>query len=302
MTGNASPSSMYSGNNSPTESNDKSSMSNTKPTVSPLNTKRSASGLFLSQSKVAKEILESTFGYCVFLCDNLLSWSAKWQVTLSRSSTETEYRGVANVVAETAWIRNLLLELHAPLSTATLVYCDNVSVVYLSTNPRQHQRTKHIEIDIHFVREYVASGQKYTELGSHQDMVRRKTRMSLRKRLKNSDQWVVTVQMPRRNHPPPLEGSSSFVDLVADKFFNIKSTKWEKMNEQQDSYIQLKNRELDIQEAACREATELKREKHAIQRRTLELTEKIKRDKDILFYNSEISPLCPQFKNRSCKK
>ncbi|GKE19204.1 ribonuclease H-like domain-containing protein, partial [Tanacetum coccineum] len=60
--------------------------------------------------------------------------------------------------AETAWVRNLLLELHAPLTTATLVYCDNVSVVYLSTNPVQHQRTKHIEIDIHFVRDYVASG------------------------------------------------------------------------------------------------------------------------------------------------
>ncbi|GKE55562.1 ribonuclease H-like domain-containing protein, partial [Tanacetum coccineum] len=70
-----------------------------------------------------------------------------------------EYRGVANVVAETAWIRNLLLEFHTPLSTATLVYCDNVSVVYLSTNPVHHQRTKHIEIDIHFVREYVAFGQ-----------------------------------------------------------------------------------------------------------------------------------------------
>ncbi|GKD21697.1 ribonuclease H-like domain-containing protein [Tanacetum coccineum] len=101
----------------------------------------------------------STSGYCVFLGDNLLSWSAKRQVTLSRSSAEAEYRGVANVVAETAWIRNLLLELHTPLSTATLVYCDNVSAVYLSTNPVQHQRTKHIEIDIHFVREYVASGQ-----------------------------------------------------------------------------------------------------------------------------------------------
>ncbi|GKD77710.1 ribonuclease H-like domain-containing protein [Tanacetum coccineum] len=101
----------------------------------------------------------STSGYCVFLGDNLLSWSAKRQVTLSRSSAEAEYRGVANVVAETAWIRNLLLELHTPLSTATLVYCDNVSAVYLSTNPVQHQGTKHIEIDIHFVREYVASSQ-----------------------------------------------------------------------------------------------------------------------------------------------
>nr|GEX15003.1 ribonuclease H-like domain-containing protein [Tanacetum cinerariifolium] len=63
----------------------------------------------------------STSGYCVFLEDNLLSWSAKRQVTLSRSSAEAEYRGVANVVAETAWIRNLLCELHTPLFTATLV-------------------------------------------------------------------------------------------------------------------------------------------------------------------------------------
>ena len=78
---------------------------------------------------------------------------------MSQSSTEAEYRGVANVVAETAWIRNLLCELHIPLSTATIVYCDNVSAVYLSTNPVQHQRTKHIEIDIHIVRDYVASGQ-----------------------------------------------------------------------------------------------------------------------------------------------
>nr|GFA29837.1 ribonuclease H-like domain-containing protein [Tanacetum cinerariifolium] len=66
--------------------------------------------------------------------------------------------GVANVVAETAWLRNLLRELHSPLSTATLVYCDNVSAVYLSANPVQHQRTKHIEIDIHFVRDMVIFG------------------------------------------------------------------------------------------------------------------------------------------------
>ncbi|GJW12033.1 ribonuclease H-like domain-containing protein [Tanacetum coccineum] len=101
----------------------------------------------------------STSGYCVFLGNNLLSWSSKRQSTLSRSSEEAEYRGVANVVAETCWLPNLLRELHTPLSSATLVYCDNVSAVYLSCNPVQHQRTKHIEIDIHFVRDLVAAGQ-----------------------------------------------------------------------------------------------------------------------------------------------
>ncbi|GKA03157.1 ribonuclease H-like domain-containing protein [Tanacetum coccineum] len=100
-----------------------------------------------------------TLGYCVFLGDNLLSWSAKHQHTLSRSSAEAESRGVPNVVAETAWLRYLLHELHSPLSTATLVYCDNVSAVYMSANPVQHQRTKHIEIDIHFVRDMVTAGQ-----------------------------------------------------------------------------------------------------------------------------------------------
>ncbi|GKC27804.1 ribonuclease H-like domain-containing protein [Tanacetum coccineum] len=66
---------------------------------------------------------------------------------------------VANVVAETAWIRNLLCELHTPLFIATLVYCDNVSAVYMSANLVQHQRTKLIEIDIHFVRDFIASRQ-----------------------------------------------------------------------------------------------------------------------------------------------
>ncbi|GKE66444.1 ribonuclease H-like domain-containing protein, partial [Tanacetum coccineum] len=101
----------------------------------------------------------STSGYCVFLGDNLLSWFAKRHVTLSRSSAEAEYRGIANVVVKTVWIRNLLRELHTYLFTATLVYCDNVGAVYMSVNLVQHQRTKHIEIDIHFVRDFVASGQ-----------------------------------------------------------------------------------------------------------------------------------------------
>ncbi|GJR64414.1 ribonuclease H-like domain-containing protein [Tanacetum coccineum] len=88
----------------------------------------------------------------------LLLMSSKRQVTLSRSSAEAEYRGVANAAAETCWLRNLLRELHTPLSTAKLVYYDNVSAVYLSSNPVQHQRTKHIEIDIHFVCDLVAAG------------------------------------------------------------------------------------------------------------------------------------------------
>jgi hypothetical protein len=69
-----------------------------------------------------------------------------------------EYRGVANGVVEATWLRQLRLELHAPLRRATLVYCDNISAVYMSFNPVQHRRTKHIEIDLHFVRERVVVG------------------------------------------------------------------------------------------------------------------------------------------------
>nr|GEZ54363.1 NBS-containing resistance-like protein [Tanacetum cinerariifolium] len=82
------------------------------------------------------------------------------------SSAEAEYRGVANVVAESAWLRNLLRELHSPLSTTTLVYLDNVSAVYMSANPVQHQRMKHIEMDIHFIHDMVIAGQMYSQMVS----------------------------------------------------------------------------------------------------------------------------------------
>ncbi|GKV32028.1 hypothetical protein SLEP1_g40665 [Rubroshorea leprosula] len=77
--------------------------------------------------------------------------------TIARSSAEAEYRAMANVVAEVVWVRQLLAELHVFLSSAPIVLCDNINALYLALNHIQHQRTKHIEIDIHFVRERVAS-------------------------------------------------------------------------------------------------------------------------------------------------
>ena len=78
---------------------------------------------------------------------------------VSRSSAEAEYRAVAHVVAECCWLCQLLQELHISIPLATVVYCDNVSTVYMTANPVHHRRMKHIEIDIHFVREKVALGQ-----------------------------------------------------------------------------------------------------------------------------------------------
>lgn len=100
----------------------------------------------------------STSGYCVFLGDNLVSWSSKRQPIVSRSSADAEYKGVANATVETSWLQNLLLELHVPVTKVMLVYCDNIFVVYLSDNPVQHQRTKHVQIDNHFVHDLVKIG------------------------------------------------------------------------------------------------------------------------------------------------
>jgi hypothetical protein len=101
----------------------------------------------------------SSLGFCVFLGDNLVSWSSKRQTTMSQSNAEAEYRAVAHVVAECCWLRQLLQELHLPLKVATVVYCDNISAVYMTANPVHHRHTKHIEIDIHFVCEKVALGE-----------------------------------------------------------------------------------------------------------------------------------------------
>ncbi|GJY28495.1 ribonuclease H-like domain-containing protein [Tanacetum coccineum] len=89
---------------------------------------------------------------------DLVAYSdADWTGYPTTRRTEAKHRGAANVVAKTCWLRNLLRELHTPLSSVMLVYCDNVSVVYLSFNPVQHQRTKHTEIDIHFIHDLVST-------------------------------------------------------------------------------------------------------------------------------------------------
>jgi hypothetical protein len=101
----------------------------------------------------------STSGYVVFLGDNLVSWSSECQNTVSCSNSEEEYSVVANGIVEACWLHQILMELYSPLSRRTLIYCNNVSVIYLVSNIVQHQRTKHVEIDLHFVRDKVAIGE-----------------------------------------------------------------------------------------------------------------------------------------------
>ncbi|RVW48987.1 Retrovirus-related Pol polyprotein from transposon TNT 1-94 [Vitis vinifera] len=96
----------------------------------------------------------STSGYCVFLGSNLISWSSSKQRLVSKSSAESEYRGLVSLTAELVWIQSLLQELCLPTSPPIL-WCDNQSAAHLAANPVFHSRSKHIKLDLHFIREKV---------------------------------------------------------------------------------------------------------------------------------------------------
>ena len=111
----------------------------------------------------------SVGAYCVYLGKNLVSWSCKQQPTVARSSTEAEYKALANAAAEVMWLTTLLSDLRISQPQPPTLWCDNIGATYLTSNPLFHARTKHIEIDFHFVRDQVINGQLLVRLISTKD-------------------------------------------------------------------------------------------------------------------------------------
>nr|CAN71693.1 hypothetical protein VITISV_012128 [Vitis vinifera] len=131
----------------------------------------STQGIFISQQKYVTDLLaetgkigcslvdrRSTSGYCTFLGGNLVTWRSKKQNVVARSSAESDFRVIAQGLCELLWLKIILDDLRIKWDGPMKLYCDNKSTINIAHNPIQHDRTKHIEIDRHFIKEKLEEG------------------------------------------------------------------------------------------------------------------------------------------------
>lgn len=104
----------------------------------------------------------STTGYCVLLGNSPISWKAKKQGVVSRSSAEAEYRAMAVTACEVTWLSALLKDIGLKNLPSTQLSCDNQAALAIAANPVLHERTKHVEIDCHYIRDQINAGHIHT--------------------------------------------------------------------------------------------------------------------------------------------
>ena len=111
----------------------------------------------------------STKGYCFLMGDSLISWRSKKQTVVARFSTEVEYRALPATTTELIWLRWLLQDLGVDYSTVTKLHCDNRNAIQIAYNDVFHERSKHIEIDCHFIHHHMLQGTLTLQFVSSQD-------------------------------------------------------------------------------------------------------------------------------------
>ena len=114
----------------------------------------------------------STSGYVFKLSGGAITWSSKKQATVALSSTEAEYMGLCQATKEATWIKRLLIKLeHHQANDSVNIYCDNQGVIALAKNAVHHTRTKHIDVQYHFIREKVQKNEIKILYCGTEDMV-----------------------------------------------------------------------------------------------------------------------------------
>ncbi|GJR58986.1 probable beta-D-xylosidase 6 [Tanacetum coccineum] len=112
----------------------------------------------MAANTLMDKIVKSVTGFCLFLNGSLVSWKSKKQNTLSKSTAEAEYRAMASATSETIWVLKILKDLNVGNILPVNVFCDSQAAIKIAANPVFHERTKHLEIDLHFVRDKILSG------------------------------------------------------------------------------------------------------------------------------------------------
>nr|GFB56223.1 putative ribonuclease H-like domain-containing protein [Tanacetum cinerariifolium] len=131
-------------------------MINCKPANTPMMINQK---LFMKKkAKLTDRNRRPTSGYFSLVGGNLVTWRSKKQKVVSLSSAKAEFRGIAKGLAEALWIRKLISEIGFPPRGSTQIMCDNKAAIQISENPVQHDMTKHVEVDRHFIKEKLEAG------------------------------------------------------------------------------------------------------------------------------------------------